>query len=304
MKLKIFKHEIEKKKIIELSFNEEDLPAYLLKNGLTIKLDFDDLEIGEYYRIYSVELDIIYRKQSIDFLINSNLYQDQSDSDSKHLITVAGQNQYDYMSGMFFDEVIMPGAYQSKSSLNTQNQGIELQNVLYQSFTATRDNMTSITLYPNGFVGNPDVNLKIGLYTNKGNTPNRLIKEVRVSGWSKVNEKLKNASVISYDFNVNNLTIDEKYWIKLEVDSPSENNYYLLKYSDSQEPNMKLLSVIDNNFVNTFGCLKFYVNTIDVYRSFNQIPISEDRDFINPKAFIGLNKGVGEIKNIKFLRCG
>ena len=65
--------------------------------------------------------------------------------------------------------------------------------------------------------------------------------------------------------------------------------------------NMKLLLRKDNNFINTFGCLKFHINTLDAYRSFNSIPISEDKEFINPKAFISLNKGFGELKNIKFL---
>ena len=206
------------------------------------------------------------------------------------------------MSGMFFDETIMPGTFQPKSTLNSDNQGIELQDALFQSFVATTNNMTGLTIYPNGFVGNPDLNLKIALYENKGNTPNRLVKEIRVSGWTKANDKLKNATVISYDFNVNNLRIGEKYWIKIEVDSPIKNNYYLLKYLDYQERDLKLLSRINNNLINTFGCLKFHINTLNEYRSFSSLPASEDRDFINPKAFVGLNKNVGELKKLKFLK--
>ena len=292
--------DIEKKKIIKIPL-EENIPAYLLNNGFTAQLDFDDLEIGEYYRIYSIELNVIYRKQNIDFLVNSNIYQDQNDFDKK-VIAVGGQKNSGYLGGMFFDEVIMPGAYQSESTLNIENQGIELEDAIYQSFVATRDNMTGITIYPNGFIGNPDVNLKIALYENKGNTPHKLIKEIRVSGWSKVNDKLKNLSVISYDFNVNNLKIGEKYWIKIELDTTSENSYYLLKYIDNPKQNMKLLIRKDNNLINTFGCLKFHINTLDAYRSFNSIPISEDKDFINPKAFISINKGFGELTNIKFLK--
>lgn len=294
--------DIEKKQIVKIPL-EENLPAYILNNGFTAQLNFDDLEIGEYYRIYSIELNIIYRKQNIDFLVNSNIYQDQNEFE-KRIIAVGGQRNDGYLGGMFFDEVIMPGAYQPDSTPNIQNQGIELEDALYQSFIATRDNITSITIYPNGFIGNPDVNLKIALYENKGNTPNRLIKQIRVSGWSKANDKLKNLSVISYDFNVNNLKIGEKYWFKIEVDTVSENNYYLLKYIENSKQNMKLLIRKNNNFINTFGCLKFHVNTLDTYRSFNSIPISEDKDFINPKAFISINKGFGELKNIRFLKSG
>lgn len=292
--------EIKDKKMINIDLNKNDINGYLLKNGLTIKLGFDDLEIGEYYRVYSVNLNIIYKKQNIDFLVSPNLYTGQEHKNS--FIAVGGRNKNDLMSGMFFDETIMPGAYQPSSTLNSQNQGIELQDALYQSFIATRNNITGITLYPNGFVGNPDINLKIALYENKGNTPNRLIKEIRVGGWTKANDRLRNASVISYDFNVNNLKIGEKYWIKIEVDSPIENNYYLLKYLDSQGQDMKLLTRINNNLINTFGCLKFHINTLDEYTSFNALPSSEDRDFINPKAFIGLNKNMGEIRKLTFLR--
>ena len=292
--------EISKKKIIEFVLNEKEINGYLLKNGLTVKLGFDDLEIGEYYRIYSIELDIIYRKQNIDFLVNSNLYINKEEQ--SQFVAVGGENKNDLMSGMFFDETIMPGTFQPKSTLNSDNQGIELQDALFQSFVATTNNMTGLTIYPNGFVGNPDLNLKIALYENKGNTPNRLVKEIRVSGWTKANDKLKNATVISYDFNVNNLRIGEKYWIKIEVDSPIKNNYYLLKYLDYQERDLKLLSRINNNLINTFGCLKFHINTLNEYRSFSSLPASEDRDFINPKAFVGLNKNVGELKKLKFLK--
>ncbi|MBR6515636.1 MAG: hypothetical protein IKT40_02145, partial [Bacilli bacterium] len=216
------------------------------------------------------------------------------------LTVVNGQTSNNYMCGMFFNELIMPGTYQSQSTLNSENQGIELEDALYQSFTATTNNITSFTIYPNGFVGNPDVNLKIGLYDNKGNTPNKLIKEIRVNGWSKENPRLKNETMITYDFNVNNLNIGNKYWLKLEVDNVAENNYYLLKYNDTMVNNLKLLSRVNNNFINTFGSLKFHVNTLNSFRSFNSLPISEDsEDFSDPKIFISLNKRIGEIQKIK-----
>lgn len=292
--------EIKNKKIVDFILNKKNLNGYLLKNGLSVKLGFDNLEIGEYYRIYSIELNIIYRKQNIDFLVNSNLYI--GNDNQAEFVAVGGLNSNDLMSGMFFDETIMSGTYQPKSTLNSENQGIELQDALFQSFTATADNMTGVTLYPNGFVGNPDINLKMALYTNKGNSPNRLVKEIRVSGWTKANDKLKNSTVISYDFNVNNLKIGEKYWLKIAVDSPVKNNYYLLKYLNQQERDLKLLMRVDNNLINTFGSLKFYINTLNTYRSFSSLPASETKSFINPKAFVGLNKSVGEFRRLKFLK--
>lgn len=287
--------DIEKKKIIDTTLVNEEIPGYIIKNGLTVNLGFDNLDVGEYYRIYAIELDVVYQKQNTSFTINS---EKQS-----NFVIVNGQNINSYMSGKFFNEIIMPGAYQELSTANTENQGIELEDSLYQSFIATSNNITSITLYPNGFIGNPDLNLKIGLYENKGNTPNIKIKEIRVNGWSKANSKLKNLSAITYDFNISDLTIGKKYWLKIEVDNPSENNYYLLKYIDSVQNGLKLLVKKNNNFINTFGTLKFHINTLNSFRSFNSLPASEDReDYCNGKILISLNKRIGEIKNLKVQR--
>ena len=257
---------------------------------------------GEYYRIYSIDFNITYQRNNIDFLANKQSYEINN---TNNFTVVSGKAENKYVSGMFFNEIIMPGTYQELSTSNSKNQGIELKDTLYQSFIASRDNMTSITLFPNGFVGNPDVNLKIGLYENKNNTPNKLIKEIRVSGWSKANANLKNKSIINYDFNVNNLTIGNQYWIKIQVENPSENNYYLLKYIDSHQNGLKLLTKIDNNLINTFGALKFYVNTLNSFKSFNSLPASEDDvEFSDPKIFISLSKQIGEVKNIKIKKSG
>lgn len=290
--------DVEKKKIVrqELLLKEEN--GYTLNNGFTLDLSFDELELGEYYRIYSIELEIIYQNQNIDLLVSSNNY---SILNSKNKMTsISGKSTDAYIGGLFFNELIMAGTYQPTSTLNSEDQGVELEQALYQSFIATADNMTSFTIFPNGFVGNPDVNLKISLYENKGNTPNRLVKEIRAKGWSKQNKNLKNASIITYDFNVNNLVVGNKYWIKIEVENPSEGNYYLLKYNNSSEKNIRLLLDINDNLINTFGSLTFYVNTINKYHSFNSFPSCElDPELSDPKIFVGLHKRSGELSDIK-----
>ena len=285
---------IEGKKIIDLNLLESETPGYLIKNGLTTKLEFDDLEIGEYYKIYSIVTEIVYQDQSIDFLANKNNFRNtQYDN---NFIVVSGQAKDAYLSGMFFDD--KPSVFQYESTSNADDNGIKLEDTLYQSFVAQDDNITSITLYQNGFIGNPDINLKIGLYTNRGHTPGTLIKEINATGWSKVNNQLKDQPVITYNFNVNNLKIGETYWLKIAVDNPQENNYYLLKYLNSPQTDFKLLSKINNNLINTFSVLKFQVNSIDLYRSFNNIPSSQDV-LNNPNIFIGLNRGQGSIENLK-----
>lgn len=286
--------DIESKKMIEFNINESLIPAYILNNGLSIKLEFDDLEPGEYYRIYSMNLKIVYQKQSIDLLINSTDYEfNQYDN---NLICVGGQKNAPYMSGMFFND--LPSVSQLESTSNIDNLGIELSDALYQSFVAKSDNITSITLYPNGFIGNPSSNLKIALYTNQYNTPGELIKEIRASGWTKNNDKLKTSKVISYNFNVNNLEIDKTYWLKISVDETRQNSHYLLHYIDSPRPDLKLLTRINNNLINVFGSLKFQINSINLYNSFNNIPMTQDI-INNPNIFVGINRGQGYIRNLK-----
>jgi len=286
--------DIKGKKIIDLDVIKSDTIGYLLKNGFTVKLDFDDLEPGEYYRIYSLVLNITYQAQSIDFLANKENARNVSYNDN--FIIVSGDKKAPYLSGMFFND--MPSVYQYKSTSNKDNPGIKLSDTLYQSFVAMDDNITSITLYPNGFVGNPNANIKIGLYQNDGYTPNKLIKEINVNGWSKANASLKNKSVITYNFNVNNLKIGETYWLKFEVEKTNDDSYYLLKYIDEPQLDLKLLTKIDNNLINMFGALKFQVNSIHLYKSFNNISTMQN-DFNNPNIYIGLNKGQGYIKNLK-----
>jgi len=285
---------IEGKKIINLHFITQDHLAYLFKNGFTTLLEFDDLELGEYYRIYSVEVSVIYQARSIDFLLNET--NRRNSADSHNFVLVTGDVNDAYLSGMFFDD--LPSAYQYESTNSANSIGIELQDTLYQSFEAQADNITSVTLYPNGFVGNPDSNIRIGLYTNHGYTPDNLIKEITVNGWSKTNDILKDKEKITYNFNVNNLDIGETYWLKISVENPSENSYYILKYMDTPNVNFKLLTKVNNNLINTFSSLKFQINSINLYKSFKKIPISQDY-FNNPNIFIGLNRGQGTISNIK-----
>ncbi len=285
---------IEGKNSIVLNFTDQDYLGYLINNGFTIKLEFDDLEIGEYYKIYSIVTEVIYQNQSIDFLINKDNFRNTQFK--KDFVVASGKTTDTYLSGMFFDD--KPLVFQYESTSNAENTGIELSDTLYQSFVAAADNITSITLYPNGFVGNPDLNLKLGLYTNKGHTPSKKIKEINVSGWSKENDQLKNKSVITYNFNVNNLKIGETYWLKIEVENPQNNNYYVLKYLNSPQTDFKLLTKINNNLINTFSVLKFQVNSIDLYRSFSNIPSSQDV-LNNPNIFIGLNRGQGSVSDLK-----
>ena len=105
---------------------------------------------------------------------------------------------------------------QPESNIGPGNSGIKLQKSLYQAFTTRDDNITNIEIFPNGVLGNPDENIKIGLYENHENTPGRLIKEVYANGWLKNNSELKDLPSIKYNINVEDLKVNQTYWFKIE----------------------------------------------------------------------------------------
>lgn len=260
-----------------------------INNGLSIKLEFDELYPGEYYQLNFVQLEIIYQDTDIDMMITNN-YKDIFYGVNQS--SILGKAENAYLSGEFYNDVITMG--QNENNVGINNRGIKLQKSLYQMFETRDDNITSIELFPYGFRGNPDETIKLGLYTNSQNTPGKLIKEICISGWLKNNEKLKNLDRIKYNFNVNNLEINEKYWFKLEVLNPQENNYYLLKGIDTTKNGFKLLSNENNNYINTFSNLKFNIYSKNLSKSFKNIPVSQEY-FDNPFVNIGLHKGQGSI---------
>ena len=187
---------------------------------------------------------------------------------------------------------------QLDDNIGIDNKGIKLQDTLYQCFTARDDNITAIELFPYGFRGNPDDTLKIGLYTNSYNTPGHLIKEVLVSSWTKSNPELRGLGKIKYNLNVNGLEINEKYWFKIQILTPQDNSYYLLKGINNTRPEFKLLADENNNYINTFSNLKFNIYSKNLYQTFNSIPVLQD-SFDNPYIIIGLHKGKGTIKQLR-----
>ena len=150
---------------------------------LAATLSFDSLSPGEQYKIYSNELEIIYKVPEIEFLINRNKFDKRVDN---QFVSITGKSENACLSGEFYiDANYFSQIY---SDVNADNLGIELRDSVYQAFLCPTDNITAIEIYPNGFKGNPDANLKLGIYENRGTTPGKLIKEVYASGWTKSNE--------------------------------------------------------------------------------------------------------------------
>ena len=275
------------------ALDEEYISTDLI-NGLTTKLEFYPLAPGDSYQLNFIQLEVIYKENDIDMMINDHKYTDKFYG-IEHT-TISGIAQNAYISGLFYNDVITMS--QNDNNISANNKGIKLQESIYQSFETRADNITGIEIYPNGFRGSPDESLKIGLYKNNNNTPGQLIKEIYVNGWVKNNKELKNLNKIKYNFVVNNLKINETYWFKIEVLNPKENNYYLLKGLNKTKGGYKLLSNENNNYINTFGCLTFNIYSKNLSQSFYDINAIQEY-FDNPYIEVGLHKGQGVIKNLK-----
>lgn len=300
--------EVLEKKYRNINIIDQDVPAYIFNNGLTINLNFDSLYPGEMYKVYSVELEVVYQIMDTKILIHGGKHTTETLLDTKSdnktgeeinkesFSVVSGQLNNAYLSGLYYTDA--PTVLQEKSTTNAIDKGVELREKLYQSFVANRKDITSIEIFPNGFVGNPDSLLKIGVYKNHGYTPGKLIKEIYATGWTKSNNELKYLNSIKYNININDLEIGETYWFKIEVVNPSENNYYLLKYSNKQINDFKLLLDENDNYINLFSSLKFVIHSTEDTFSFSKIPSLQTK-YIKPFVQIGLNRGCGEISELK-----
>lgn len=288
---------VNKKQNINLNCFDDSFEALKLNNGVTIKLQFDELNPGDFYRIYFAELEIIYQETDMNLLINKNAFE--FIEHENNFLSISGQVKDAYLSGEFYDNVATVS--QLESTIDADNHGVELKDTIYQSFIAQNNDITGIEIFPNGFVGSPSDTIKIGIYTNHGNTPNRLIKEVYANGWTKSNDELKNLYSIKYNLNIDNLKIGEQYWIKIQVENPTDNSFYLLRYTTEKQKDQTMLLMENNDYINTFGCLEFNIYSRNLTRSFNQLPTVQDY-FNNPCILIGLHKGVGEITNLKVKR--
>lgn len=274
---------------------------YDLNNGLGIKLSFDDIRQGEYYHLNTIKLYILYKETEMTMLINKNKYNFVSNNSRANTISGICISNCDtkdciYPSIEFYNDIVTMG--QPESDIGPGNSGIKLQKSLFQAFTTRDDNITNIEIFPNGVLGNPDENIKIGLYENHENTPGRLIKEVYANGWLKNNSELKDLPSIKYNINVEDLKINQIYWFKIEVIVPKDNSYYLLKSIDSPQNDFKLLINENNNYINTFSALQFNIYSKNLSRSFASLPCLQET-FDNPYIKIGLHKGQGYISNLR-----
>lgn len=286
-----YNFDIYKKQIYNIPILKDKSRAIDYKYGLLINMQFEDLLMGEYIKIFAINLNVTYRNTESDVI---SYHQD-----TKGLAITGDEVDNPLIQGLIFNEI--PTVVQeqvSQTNLDgSYNKGFELKDTLYQSFTAEKDNITSIELFTNGFVGVPDENLTIAIHRNNKTIPGAIIKEIHGVGWVDKN-LTKNSNMVKYDIYVDNLTPGEKYWFSIKLSSPSDNDYYLIKHYNTPLMDYELLKEEHDNLMNEKACLAFNINSTNLKDNFKHLPYVNE-DIENPFLMLRLNKGVGKIENLR-----
>ena len=270
-----------------IKLNKKDMLGIFLNNGLIVNLKFNNLNKNEMIKIYAINIEVEYQNN------NSNLV-------TRRILTeplVLSGNKKGYIGGMFYDE--KPSTSQRlyyDFYDNRHYKGFKIKDKVYQSFTATNSDITSINVMPNGYVGQPDQNLKLSLYDDANGIPNNCLKTIYVDGWR---DKFKDSKTINYDFNINNLNVGHRYWFCFEQKNKTFNGYYYLKSSPNDFDYFKILYEHNDNLIDANASLWFEVLSSDHIESFNSFSACQmDTNIDKPYIILKINNTIGEISNL------
>ncbi len=270
-----------------IKLNQKDLLGILLNNGLIVNLKFTNLNKGEMIKIYALNIEIEYQDNDSSLI-------------TQRILTgplVVGGKSKGYIGGMFYDE--KPSTSQrlyADSYDNRYYPGFKIKDKVYQSFVANNPDITSINVMPNGYVGQPDQNLKISLYDDANGVPNNCLKTIYVDGWR---DKFEDSKTINYAFNINNLEVDHRYWFCFEQKDKTFNGYYYLKSSPRDFDYFKILYEKNDNLVDANTSLWFEVLSSDHVESFNSFSACQmDPNIDKPYIILKINNTIGEISDL------
>ena len=243
----------------------EALDGDIIRNGITIRLNFS--EIQNYLKIYSAIVNIVYHEKAFTNIIETS--------------------PVGLFSCNVFDEKISDmrqEQYTTKKPNGEYDAGFEMDNRIYQSFTAEEDNITSIELKSNGKIGSPDNLLKIAVLDNYENLPNNVLKEVIVD----IRQYNQDEEASKYNICVNNLIIGDTYWFSIEPIDKTKNGARRFFYNNYQVDNFKLLKINNGNVINQHASLYFRLYSKQNNYSFDKLPYKFDivNDYVKDINFI------------------
>ena len=270
-----------------IKLNKQDILGIFVNNGLIVNLKFTNLDKGEMIKIYAINLEIEYQDNDSTLV-------------TQRVLTgplVVGGNKKGNLSGMFYDEKPSTSQRSYSDSYDNRNyKGFKIKDKVYQSFVTNDTDITSINVMPNGFVGQPDQNLKISLYDDANGIPNNCLKTIYVDGWR---DKFKGSKTINYAFDINGLEVHRRYWFCFEQKDKSFNGYYYLKSLPNDSEYFKILYEQNDNLTDANTSLWIEVLSSDHVESFNSFSACQmDSSIDKPYIILKINSIIGEISNL------
>lgn len=262
-------------------------PYYLsgkqLSTNLIGYIDFGTLDLEEYIRIYSIEMIVLY-KNKIGQIITENIpikeFRTQQAS-SNNIITsdddfyleqgfygdIKCINGETWLSLKYPTEILNNLEY----DVNINNDddilnAIPLQNKIAQSFKINSSDINQISIKCYKQRGYPSEIVNIYLCKDSGNKPGSIIRsnKVKVDTISKV---------INIDLDIDDLIVNNTYWIVIEDVYADEYNYHQFEYNDNT--NVGQLIRYENNkaIYDADSVLSFNIHNNSTIKDFYSLPV-------------------------------
>jgi hypothetical protein len=252
----------------------KQINGYNINNRILAVIDFNQLSFNEYIKLYNIGLVVKYINNKGTF--NTAYIENYDPENSKIKIVESIDNEGAEFFGKLAEDSIMINndIALSKDSNGEYLNDIKLYKNLYQSFKPTSSSITSIELNTLDRVGYPNEKIKLCIYDSKNNKPDNLLGYSYIDGWIS-----KSNSLIKYDLFIDNLDINQTYWIGLELEDYNKYNYYTLKFNNSNIGTL-LRKDIGNQFEDISNLTLSFNIYEPIYRYlYNNTPVLTDGDY-------------------------
>ena len=252
----------------------KQIDGYNINNRILGVIDFNKLDYNEYIKLYNISLVIKYIDKKGTFVTK---YIENQDNDSTK-IQVQGNiinNNGEYFGNLTQDYQMITNDESINEDVNGEYLNyIELHKGLYQSFIPSYNEINSIEINTLGRIGYPDDKIKISIYSDNNNKPDKILTSTYIDGWGSQSNCL-----IRYDLLATELDIDKQYWIALELDNYDKYNYYTLKFNKN-----KIGSLLESNDGTSYKNISNISLSFNLYQpiyrySFNNLPTTVDGDY-------------------------
>lgn len=263
-------------------------PYYLsgrqLLTNLISYIDFGHLNLNEYIRLYNIEMIVLYKNKKGQIITDNISLQEENNLDQLPNGAIINDDKY-YLEQNINGKVkkvngetwltlkypleILNNLEYDIDTDNSDNiiNAIPLRNKIAQSFILEATEINNIVLQYYKNRGYPNNIITVYLCKDNNNAPGIVIYKTKVHVDFASN-------IIEINFNINNLTYNDKYWLVIEDTNANSNNYHQFAYNKNIF-NKQLIRYEDNNEIyDTNYSLSFSINTnINILNTYN-LPIN------------------------------